>query len=345
MQPAFEDAGILVETRFDRQGRAGKHESDNNRRLWFNTRMKPTLLVLAAGMGSRYGGLKQIDPVGPGGETLLDYAVYDAIQAGFGRVVFVIRRDFEAAFRARVDASFGAHISVAYAFQEMNDLPGGRQAPPERTKPWGTAHAIRAAREVVNEPFVVINADDFYGRDAYQQLARFLATLAPSRVPAPCEQLAMAGFQLAQTLSENGSVARGICEVSPEGLLLSVTEHTVIEGTPRGIESRQADGRVVALPSDAVASMNIWGFPPSLFTLMEAQFGAWLDQNRDKPKAEWYIPLVVNTLVQDRRATVRVLPTGSRWFGVTYREDRERTVGEIGRLIAAGVYPARLWSR
>ena len=296
-------------------------------------------------MGSRYGGLKQIDPVGPGGETLLDYAVHDAIQAGFGRAVFVIRRDFEAAFRARVDASFGPHIPVAYAFQEMSDLPGGRQAPPERAKPWGTAHAIRAARETVHEPFVVINADDFYGRDAYQQLARFLAALSPSRQPAPRERLAMAGYQLAQTLSENGSVARGICEVSAEGLLLSVTEHTVIEATPRGIESRQADGSIVPLPPDAVASMNIWGFSPAMFTLMEEQFGDWLDQNRDKPKAEWYIPLVVNTLVQARRATVQVLRTGSRWFGVTYREDRESTVGEIGKLIRAGVYPERLWAR
>ena len=313
--------------------------------MCFNTHMKPTLLVLAAGMGSRYGGLKQIDPVGPGGETLLDYAVYDAIQAGFGRAVFVIRRDFEAAFKARVDASFGRHIPVAYAFQEMNDLPGGRQAPPGREKPWGTAHAIRAARDVVAEPFVVINADDFYGRDAYQQLARFLATFSSSRRPAPCERLAMAGFQLAQTLSEHGSVARGICEVSPDGLLLSVTEHTVIEETPCGIESRQADGSVVGLPPDAVASMNIWGFSPALFTLMEEQFAGWLDQNSSKPKAEWYIPLVVNTLVQARRAMVRVLPTSSRWFGVTYREDRERTVGEIGRLIAGGVYPERLWSR
>jgi hypothetical protein len=307
--------------------------------------MKPTLLVLAAGMGSRYGGLKQIDPVGPGGETLLDYAVYDAIQAGFGRVVFVIRRDFEAAFKARVEASFGPHIPVAYAYQEMDDLPGGRQAPPERITPWGTAHAIRAARDVAREPFVVINADDFYGRDAYQQLARFLGTFSSERAPAPCERLAMAGFQLAQTLSENGSVARGICEVSPEGLLLSVTEQTVIEATPRGIESRQADGSVIKLPPDAVASMNIWGFSPALFTLMEEQFGAWLDQNVNQPKAEWYIPQVVNTLVQTKRATVQVLPTSSRWFGVTYREDRERTVGEIGKLIRAGIYPERLWAR
>jgi len=307
--------------------------------------MKPTLLVLAAGMGSRYGGLKQIDPVGPGGESLLDYAVYDALQAGFGRVVFVIRHDFETAFRARVDASFGSHIAVDYVFQEMDDLPGGRKVPAERTKPWGTAHAVRTAREAINEPFAVINADDFYGRDAYQQIARFLATLPATRTPAPCERLAMAGFQLVQTLSENGSVARGICEVSPEGLLLAVTEHTTIEDTPRGIESRQPDGSIVTLPPHAVTSMNIWGFPPSLFTLMEEQFGAWLDQNYGNLKAEWYIPLVVNTLIQTRRATVQVLPTGSRWFGVTYREDRERTVGEIGRLIAAGVYPARLWSR
>ena len=305
--------------------------------------MKPTLLVLAAGMGSRYGGLKQIDPVGPAGETLLDYAVFDAIQTGFGRAVFVIRRDFEAAFRQRVDASFGRHIAVGYAFQSLDDLPGGRQPPPDRTKPWGTAHAIRAARGVVREPFVVINADDFYGRDAYRQLAAFLAQVPADRAPTPCVPLAMAGFRLVQTLSENGSVARGICKVSSGGLLQSVTEHTTIAGTPTGIESRQTDGSVVSLPPDAIVSMNIWGFPPSIFALMETQFGAWLDQNRDRPKAEWYIPFVVNALVQEQRATVRVLPTASRWFGVTYREDRERTVAEIARLIAEGVYPARLW--
>ncbi len=296
-------------------------------------------------MGSRYGGLKQIDPVGPGGETLLDYAVYDAIQAGFGRVVFVIRRDFEAAFKGRVTASFGEHVPVDYAYQAMEDLPGGRTPPAERTKPWGTAHAVRAARDVVHEPFVVINADDFYGRDAYRQLARFLATAPATPRPAACEKLAMAGYRLVQTLSENGSVARGICEVSADGRLLAVTEHTVIEGTPRGIESRQGDGAIMKLMPEAVASMNIWGLTPAVFTLMEAQFGAWLDRNLGNLKAEWYIPSVVNTLVQEGQATVQVLPTDSRWFGVTYREDRDRTVAEIQKQIDAGVYPARLWSR
>jgi dTDP-glucose pyrophosphorylase len=306
--------------------------------------MKPVLLVLAAGMGSRYGGLKQIDPVGPGGETLLDYAVYDAIQAGFGRVVFVIRRDFAEAFQARVAASFGRHVPVEYVYQELGDLPGGRTPPSARTKPWGTAHAVRTAREAIGAPFVVINADDFYGRDAYRQLARFLADAPASRTAAPCEKLAMAGYRLEQTLSEHGTVARGICEVSPAGLLQSVTEHTIIEGTPRGIESRQADGSVVRLAPDAVASMNIWGFTPALFTLMEEQFGIWLDQQAGHLKAEWYIPSVVNTLVQAGRASVQVLPTDSRWFGVTYREDRARTMAAIARQIEAGVYPARLWT-
>ena len=312
--------------------------------MCFNVAMKPTLLVLAAGMGSRYGGLKQIDPVGPNGETLLDYAVYDAIQAGFGRVVFVIRRDFEAAFKARVDVSFGAHVDVDYVYQDLADLPDGRQPPAERSKPWGTGHAVRTARDSIHEPFVVINADDFYGRDAYLQLARFLASAPASRTPAACEKLAMAGYQLVQTLSANGTVARGICTVAPDGLLRSVTEHTMIEGTPRGIESRQADGSVVTLAPQAVASMNIWGLTPAIFARMEEQFGAWLDRNIDNLKAEWYIPLVVNTLVEAGQASVRVLPTDSRWFGVTYREDRATTVAEIKKLIEAGVYPARLWT-
>lgn len=307
--------------------------------------MKPTLLVLAAGMGSRYGGLKQVDPVGPGGETLMDYAVYDALQAGFGRVVFVIRQDFAEAFRQRVAASFGSFLPVDYAFQETDDLPGGRRPPRERAKPWGTAHAVRAARAVVREPFAAINADDFYGRDAFARLGAFLASASSALRPAACEQLAMVGYQLRQTLSEHGSVARGICTVAGDGRLVSIVEHTRIEERAGTIASAQADGGVLTLTGTETVSMNMWGLTPALFTLMEEQFEAWLDRNGGNPKAEWYMPLVVDTLIAARRAQVRVLPTESRWFGVTYREDRERTVAAIGKLIAAGVYPAHLWRR
>ncbi len=295
-------------------------------------------------MGSRYGGLKQVDPVGPGGETLMDYAVYDAMRAGFGRVVFVIRHDFEKAFRERVEKSFGRDVAVSYAFQEFDDLPEGIQVPSARVKPWGTAHAVRAARDVVHEPFAAINADDFYGRDAFDQLARFLAAASISRQPSSVEELAMVGYPLRQTLSEHGSVARGICEVGPDGHLLTVVEHTRIESTDQGIESRHPHGDVEFLAENAVVSMNIWGLTPAIFDLMEAQFGGWLARNRNDPKAEWFIPAVVNNLLESGRALVRVLPTESRWFGVTYREDRERTTREIARLIATGKYPERLWS-
>ncbi|MDD5704717.1 MAG: NTP transferase domain-containing protein [Kiritimatiellae bacterium] len=305
--------------------------------------MQPTLLVLAAGMGSRYGGLKQVDPVGPGGETLMDYAVYDAIQAGFGRVVFVIRSDFEAAFRKQAAARFGAHVALDFAIQSMDDLPGGRQVPAERAKPWGTAHAVRAARKVVREPFAAINADDYYGREAFEVLGRFLAEAPASGAPSARERLAMVGFRLQQTLSEHGTVARGVCSVDAGGRLLSVGEHTRIAAEAQAILSQQADGSTVTLPADTIVSMNMWGFTPAFFALMEEQFGQWLTANHANPKAEWFIPLVVNNLLQSGRAEVRVLPTRGSWFGITYRDDRPRTCAAIAQLIAQGVYPARLW--
>lgn len=307
--------------------------------------MKPTLLVLAAGMGSRYGGLKQLDPVGPSGETILDYSVYDAIQAGFDKVVFVIRHDFEEAFKERVNKSFAGHIKVEYAFQDMNDLPGGRKAPAERTKPWGTAHAVRAARDVVKAPFAMINADDFYGRDPYVKLASFLSKLSDSRTPQPVESICMAGYNLTQTLSENGSVARGICDVSADKKLITVTEHTKIAREADGVVySTQPDESKVVLTGNETVSMNFWGFTPALFTLMEEQFGEWLDAHEGQLKAEWYIPLVVNTLLGQKRATVDVLNVDARWFGVTYREDKPTTIAEIRKLIDAGVYPENLWA-
>ncbi len=303
--------------------------------------MKPTVVILAAGMGSRYGGLKQVDPVGPSGETIMDYSVYDALRAGFGRIVFVIRRDFDEIFRTTIGARYAGAVEVAYAYQSLDDLPEGMSVPAERTKPWGTAHAICAAREVVDTPFAAINADDFYGRDAFQQLASFLNTTAAGDAAKP--RFAMVGYRLDQTLSGHGSVARGICDVGPDGLLVSVTEMTQLVRVPGGVENRDDPERPVALTGAERVSMNLWGFTPALFDALECRFPAWLVAHADNPKAEWYIPFVVDEMIHDGAAEVTMLPTESAWFGVTYREDKPRVVEAVRQLVAAGEYPEKLW--
>ena len=306
--------------------------------------MKPTLVVLAAGMGSRYGGLKQIDPVGPSGEAILDYSVFDAHRAGFGKVVFIIRRDIEQVFREQVGSKFEGLLPVDYAFQDIADLPPPYVVPPGRAKPWGTAHAIRAARDIVREPFAAINADDFYGRDAFAKLAAFLGNAdAQERVP-PVHPFAMVGYRLDQTLSDFGSVARGICKVSPEGKLEKVTEMTKIVRTPSGAENRDDPAAPVALTGGERVSMNLWGFTPALFGELEARFPAWLEANVAREKAEWYIPFVVDELVHEGKATVDVLPTDSAWFGATYREDKPLVAAAIRRLVDAGEYPPNLFA-
>jgi len=303
--------------------------------------MNPTLLILAAGMGSRYGGLKQVDPVGPSGETLMDYAVYDALRAGFDRVAFVIRRDFEAEFRAKIGRKYEGRVAVEYAFQALDDLPEGFSLPADRTKPWGTAHATRAGRTVIRAPFAMINADDFYGRDAFTRLGAFLRE---GRLPADKRlHFAMVGFRLNQTLSEHGTVARGICRISTDGMLQGIQEMTKILPVPGGCENRENEAAPVRLTGQETVSMNIWGFTPELMTEMDALFPSWLRANAANPKAEWYIPFVVNELVLQGRADVRVLPTESQWFGITYRDDRPRVAAAIQRLVDAGVYPANLW--
>ena len=284
--------------------------------------MKPTLVVLAAGMGSRYGGLKQIDPVGPSGEAILDYSVFDAHRAGFGKVVFIIRHDIEQVFREQVGSKYEGLLPVDYAFQDIADLPPPYSVPPGRSKPWGTAHAIRAARNVVREPFAAINADDFYGRDAFARLAGFLSGADAQERVSPKHPFAMVGYRLDQTLSEFGSVARGICRVSPEGRLEKVTEMTKIVRTPSGAENREDPDSPVALTGRERVSMNLWGFTPSLFAELEERFPAWLEANISREKAEWYIPFVVDELIHEGKATVDVLPTESAWFGATYREDK-----------------------
>ncbi len=302
--------------------------------------MKPTLVILAAGMGSRYGGLKQVDPVGPSGETIMDYSIYDAVRCGFNRVVFVIRRDFEAIFKQTIGAKYKNLVDVDYAYQATDDLPIGYSVPSDRSKPWGTAHAIYAAREVVKAPFAAINADDFYGQHAFCTLADFL-----SREPSSGGlHFAMVGYLLAQTLSENGSVARGVCKLGKDGLLETVTEMTKLVRLEGGIENQENPDAPVKLTGQERVSMNMWGFTPQLFDELGERFPQWLERNVRNSKAEWYIPFVVDELVKEGKADVAVLPTESSWFGVTYREDKPKVIEAIQKLVDAGAYPVQLLS-
>jgi NDP-sugar pyrophosphorylase family protein len=301
--------------------------------------VKPTLLVLAAGIGSRYGGLKQIDPVGPGGETIIDYSVFDAIRAGFGKVVFVIRRDIEADFKAVFGQRFANQIPVEYVFQELTMLPPGFSAPPNRTKPWGTGHAILMARDVIKEPFVALNADDFYGANSFQSLADYLQS-----VPLHAAEYAMVGFILRNTLSDFGAVSRGVCQTDQDGFLRQVVELTKI--TKDGARAKYSDdsGQEHPLTADEIVSMNIWGFTPFIFDQLEQQFLEFLKTQGRQEKSELYIPTVVNTLVSGQQARVKVLASREVWFGVTYQEDRPHVIQNIQKLIAQGVYPEKLWS-
>lgn len=299
---------------------------------------KPTLLVLAAGMGSRYGGLKQMDPMGPDGETILDYSVFDAIRAGFGKVVFVIREDFAEAFREGVGSRFSARIEIGYAFQKLTDLPEGFSAPADRQKPWGTAHAVRAAREIINEPFAVVNADDFYGADAYQTAADYLRNLSNDST-----DYSIVGYYLKNTLSEHGGVNRGICTANEQGLLTNVEEVVDINRRPGGVViGTGLDGSEREIAEEAIVSMNFWCFTPAYFTQTEEHFSAFLAQHLNTPKSECYIPTVVDDFVEKGKATCKVLPTTSNWFGVTYPDDKPRVVSAVAALIANGEYPEKL---
>ncbi len=298
--------------------------------------MKPTLLVLAAGMGSRYGGLKQIDPVGPAGETIIDYSIFDALRAGFGKLVFVIRRDIEQPFREIVGSRFAGRVPVQYVFQELDDLPGGIPVPHGRTKPWGTTHAILMAEGVINEPFAAINADDFYGAESYRLLNAHLTSSNPD--------YAMVGFILRNTLSDFGSVARGICRVDEHHRLLSVVEMLKIERDGAGAKNTDPNGHITRLAGDEAVSMNFWGFSPAIFPQLRVEFAEFLQHSGQELKSECYIPSTVNALVARRQANVKVLRSSDSWFGVTYREDRPRVVESIRALIARGDYPSKLWT-
>ena len=299
----------------------------------------PELVVMAAGVGSRFGGLKQLEPVGPGGEKLIDYSIFDALRAGVERVVFVIRRELEADFHAQVGVRFTGRAEVVYAHQELDDVPAGFVPPAGRSKPWGTAHAILAARQVVRAPFFVINADDFYGAAAYGAAAEFLR--APSG--APPERWAMIGYHLANTLSTHGTVSRGVCAVGADGLLRDIVERTALEPWEGGARETGPDGADRRYAGDTPVSMNFWAFTPAIFPLLVERFAGFLEAKGRDLKSEFYIPAVVKGLMDDGLATVRVLDSPDPWFGLTYREDRDVVAARLCALVARGDYPQRLW--
>jgi choline kinase len=298
--------------------------------------MKPTLLILAAGMGSRFGGLKQVEPVGPNGETILEYSIFDAIRAGFGKVVFVIRESFAENFKNHFEPKLAGKIDIKYVYQETNMLPQGYLLPEGREKPWGTGHAVLISKNAINEPFAVINADDFYGMEAFKTLSKYLATQISST------KYAMVGYQLDKTLSEFGSVSRGICITDSKNQLTKITETHKI---------RPENGKIMCetgtetneLSGNEIVSMNFWGFHPSIFSNIESQFIEFLDKNINQPKSEFYIPFVVFEMIKRELVSVEVLTADSQWFGVTYKEDKPFVCEQIKKLTEKRVYPNNLW--
>lgn len=301
---------------------------------------QPTLLIMAAGMGSRYGGLKQIDPIGPRGEIVLDFSIYDALRAGFGKVVFVIRKDIEDAFKKAVGSKYENRVAVEYVFQDLEDLPNGYTLPEGRSKPWGTSHAILAAREVVREPFAALNADDFYGANSFQVLGDFLRRAEDRNGRG---DYAMVGFDLSNTLSPFGSVARGICEADTDANLTSVVELTKLEEKDGIVVNTEEDGSLTPIRADAPVSMNIWGFTPSYMEKAWREFELFLRRSGSELKSEFYIPSVVDRLIKNGEATCKILPTASRWFGVTYQEDKPYVMEQMKKLADQGDYPSPLW--
>jgi dTDP-glucose pyrophosphorylase len=298
--------------------------------------MQPTLLILAAGMASRYGSMKQIEGFGPSGETIMEYSIYDAIRAGFGKVVFIIREEFAQNFKDIFEPKLKGKIETGYVFQDLTDYIGNRQVPAERTKPWGTAHAVLCAKDDVKEPFAVINADDFYGKDAFEKAYNFLTGECSETV------YSIIGYDLLKTLSENGTVNRGVCQVDNKGNLTSIAERVNIsekEGKivcEDGLEPRE-------LPRDSKVSMNFWNFHPSIFSYSEKLFGEFLNENINKPKAEFFIPIVADKFINQGKGVIEVIPTSAQWFGVTYKEDAPEVKKELDKLVDNGEYPTSLW--
>jgi choline kinase len=300
--------------------------------------VKPTLIILAAGMGSRYGSLKQVDAVGPNGEAIIDYSVFDALRAGFGKIVFVIRRDIEKDFREVFGNRFDGKVPYEIVFQELDMLPAGVTCPPDRVKPWGTAHAIWVCRNVVNEPFAVINADDFYGADAFRVLSKALSQ--PSLEDG---SYFMVGYKLSNTLSEEGSVSRGICTVDKHSYLMDVVERTSIERIDGSVKFKDETGQMVSVDEKSLVSMNCWGFTPDLFGYIDLMLNEFLGGSLVNPKAEFYIPTVVNKLIKSNDAACKVLPSNANWFGVTYPGDKPHVMEKLLKLKEHGVYPSPLF--
>jgi dTDP-glucose pyrophosphorylase len=300
--------------------------------------MKPTLFVLAAGMGSRYGGLKQLDGLGPGGETIMDYSIYDAVNAGFGKLVFVIRKSFEEDFKEKIVKKYEKKIPVELVFQELDNLPEGFTPHPERVKPWGTNHAVMMGKSVIHEPFAVINADDFYGRESFQVLSDFLSGLGDAE-----NEYCMVGYRVGNTLSESGTVARGVCETDEKGNLTGVVERTQVIRRDGKVSYKDDNDHWIAIDDTTPVSMNMWGFTPDYFKYSDDYFVKFLKENAENIKVEFFIPLLVNHLIVSGRVTVKVLDTPSKWFGVTYAEDRPEVVAKLKTLVDDGVYPSPLW--
>ena len=301
--------------------------------------MKTTLLILAAGMGSRYGGLKQLDHLGPSGETIMDYSIYDALGAGFDKIVFIIRRSFEKEFRKKFVDKLRGKAEIKLAFQELDNIPANISYHPDREKPWGTAHAVWSARQLINEPFAMINADDFYGREAFIDMAGFLK----KKQTATDNQYAMSGYKLINTLSEHGSVSRGVCKVK-DNYLETVEEHTHIFVSDSGKIVNRKDDKEKPLDSDSIVSMNFWGFTPGLFRFLDEKLRQFLLDNSMKLKSEMYIPFVVDELIKENNAVVEVLDCNALWFGITHKEDKEKAVRNLEELVESGIYPQNLWS-
>jgi len=299
--------------------------------------VKPTLLILAAGLGTRYGGLKQIDPIGPNGELIIDYSIYDAINAGFDKIVFVIQHYFEGPFREKISRKFDNLVETAYAYQEIDTCLDGFEVPKGRSKPWGTAHAVLVAKNVIDEPFAVINADDCYGPDSFKMMAHFLAGRDPC-----CSDYAMVGYRLKDTLSECGPVSRGVCQCDEQMFLTRITERKKVEKTEEGFRCLDENGAELFLTGNEVVSMNLWGFQPSIFPHLQSHFKRFLKEHGNEKDSELYIPAVIDGLIENGKATAKVLRTDQMWFGITFRRDRIIAAKCVRKLIEEGIYPENL---
>lgn len=300
--------------------------------------MQPTLVILAAGMASRYGSMKQTQSFGPSGETIMDYSIYDAIKAGFKKVVFIIREDFAESFKAAVEPKLKGKIEIVYVYQKLESFTEGQQIPAERTKPWGTAHAVLCCKGAVKEPFAVINADDFYGNDGFVKAYKFLTTDCNDK------NYGIVGYELKKTLSENGSVSRGVCEVDNQSNLISIAERTKIYRNEKGSITYEDEGSTHKVSEDSKVSMNFWCFAPNIFQITEQQFEQFLNENATNPKSEFFIPIVADYYTQKGLGKIKVIPTSAQWFGVTYKEDAPAVQASIKQLIQSSAYPDNLWA-